>query len=317
MYGARCRCVAGQGECCSHVAGVLFQLEDLLSQGLHTIPDDQSCTGRLCSWIAPANAAQVTAKPLETVYVYKPVLGKLKPDEPVDTVEQFHPVPLSHIAAAKSRASELCAVMHSACPTSTFVTMYDAQQYCNTTLSEVPGQPNEALAHIGFCVMTPSREVEVASSAENCVNFSSPEEASTSAFLMLHGLVDISLSKEEAEKSFVQDICVGDESSVKEVEADTRGQTINYKWFYHRIGQVTSSKSHWIGHLRDTTSPSLVLDSLLGCSNRCAQKPDFIAPVHGKALFHGQKMEPVASGEYIQAMKANGSPVTVATCGLL
>ena len=59
VYGAQCRCVAGLGECCSHVAAVLFRLDDLLSVGATSVPDDTACTEKACSWVVPANAAKV------------------------------------------------------------------------------------------------------------------------------------------------------------------------------------------------------------------------------------------------------------------
>lgn len=48
-----CTCAAGQGEGCTHVAAVLFAMEDFSSRGHHTLPDDPSSTEILCAWNAP------------------------------------------------------------------------------------------------------------------------------------------------------------------------------------------------------------------------------------------------------------------------
>ncbi|XP_028518946.1 uncharacterized protein LOC110252192 [Exaiptasia diaphana] len=52
VYG-HCHCVAGLGEACTHVAGFLFAIEEFVSEGLTELPDDLSCTEKLCKWIVP------------------------------------------------------------------------------------------------------------------------------------------------------------------------------------------------------------------------------------------------------------------------
>lgn len=48
-----CSCTAGQGEACTHVAGLLFAMEDFTSLGHHDLPDDPASTEILCRWNAP------------------------------------------------------------------------------------------------------------------------------------------------------------------------------------------------------------------------------------------------------------------------
>ena len=76
-YGAHCRCVSGLGEACTHVAGLLFALEDFVSRGFHTLPDGQSTTEVLCAWSAP-KSRRVEARPLQTVPITKAVTGGRK-----------------------------------------------------------------------------------------------------------------------------------------------------------------------------------------------------------------------------------------------
>ncbi|KAK3703601.1 hypothetical protein QZH41_019155 [Actinostola sp. cb2023] len=52
LYG-HCHCVAGLGEACTHVAGLLFAIEEFVSEGLTELPDDLTCTEKLCKWIVP------------------------------------------------------------------------------------------------------------------------------------------------------------------------------------------------------------------------------------------------------------------------
>ncbi|XP_045186454.2 uncharacterized protein LOC123544443 [Mercenaria mercenaria] len=52
--GGACACVAGCGEACSHIAAILFAVEDFVAQGLNQLPDDKSCTDILCQWNKPS-----------------------------------------------------------------------------------------------------------------------------------------------------------------------------------------------------------------------------------------------------------------------
>jgi hypothetical protein len=51
-----CTCTAGLGEACTHVAAVLFALEDFTSLGYQMLPDDPASTELLCSWNAPKDS---------------------------------------------------------------------------------------------------------------------------------------------------------------------------------------------------------------------------------------------------------------------
>lgn len=43
-----------RGEACSHIAAILFALEDYIAKGLNQLPDDSTCTDRLCEWNVPS-----------------------------------------------------------------------------------------------------------------------------------------------------------------------------------------------------------------------------------------------------------------------
>ena len=46
VVGGAHNCVAGKGEACSHVAALLFYLDDLTSHAITTLPSDETVTGR-------------------------------------------------------------------------------------------------------------------------------------------------------------------------------------------------------------------------------------------------------------------------------
>lgn len=68
--GASCSCVAGQGEACTHIAGLLFGLEDFVSRGYKSLKDEEATTDKLCKWIVP-KGPKVEPKPLKDVKVKK------------------------------------------------------------------------------------------------------------------------------------------------------------------------------------------------------------------------------------------------------
>lgn len=50
INSAHCRgCMAGQGECCSHIASILFYIETY-----NRYQEKVSCTGEPCKWILPS-----------------------------------------------------------------------------------------------------------------------------------------------------------------------------------------------------------------------------------------------------------------------
>ena len=53
VVAAQCSCVAGQGEACSHVAALMFFLEDKMRQKDMNLSPDTSSTGRLQQWHVP------------------------------------------------------------------------------------------------------------------------------------------------------------------------------------------------------------------------------------------------------------------------
>lgn len=105
-------------------------------------------------------------------------------------------------------------------------------------------------------------------------------------------------------------------TSPKVVEHETRGQNVNNRWFFERVGRITSSRSHQVAHLRESTDTTSVLNSLFGCTDRSAPQPAAIPPVTAAPLAHGHATEPIARREYIQLKKSQGAPVSVSLSGL-
>ena len=67
FFGGDCNCVAGKGEACSHVAALLFYLDDLTSCAITTLPTDTTVTGRPQQWHKPPKR-NVDPKPLLRIH---------------------------------------------------------------------------------------------------------------------------------------------------------------------------------------------------------------------------------------------------------
>ena len=315
MYGAECCCVAGLGECCSHVAAVLFSLDDSLSRGKSCIPEDVSCTDTPCSWIAPANSAKVQPEPIHNVLVYKPVLGKEKPAANETTLQDFHPIPLADIKASPMLVGELVADLRHRNPTCPFVTMFSAQTYVETTYStSLPSLPEFLPDVFDFCDMAPSAEVCINTSDGAVTGFSSPGEAAVQGFLDMRRLVQATGS---LVTPTIHAALEPSPQHARHVEQHTRGQSINNQWYYHRVGRISSSRSHQIGHIRDATDRGPILDTIFGCTDRSSPAPVPTPHVQTAAMAHGLNMEHLARREYIQEKKNKGTPVSVVATGLL
>ena len=55
VLSAHCLCMAGQAECCSHIASVLFYIE-----AWNRMNEQLSCTQLKCTWVLPAAVKDVT-----------------------------------------------------------------------------------------------------------------------------------------------------------------------------------------------------------------------------------------------------------------
>ena len=78
VVAAQCSCVAGQGEACSHVAALMFYLEDKMRQKDMHLPADTSSTGRLQQWHMPSKRV-VQPKSLKSISFRKAEYGKQLP----------------------------------------------------------------------------------------------------------------------------------------------------------------------------------------------------------------------------------------------
>jgi len=76
VLSASCTCVAGKGETCSHIAALMFYLEDFMRQGHSDLPTNTAATDRLQQWHVPPKR-DVSAQPVEGITFRKAEYGKV------------------------------------------------------------------------------------------------------------------------------------------------------------------------------------------------------------------------------------------------
>ena len=79
VKGGACTCVAGKGQACSHIAALLFFLEDLKQKGTTTIPAEHSktVTDKLQQWHVPPKR-DIAPKRLSDITFHKAAYGTAK-----------------------------------------------------------------------------------------------------------------------------------------------------------------------------------------------------------------------------------------------
>ena len=89
--GGSCSCIAGQGEACTHIAGLLFAAEDFVSRGYKSLSDQLATTEKLCKWIVPRGTS-VTPAHIKNVQVQMRLAPKKTRKEKAFRACDYNPV---------------------------------------------------------------------------------------------------------------------------------------------------------------------------------------------------------------------------------
>ena len=98
-----------------------------------------------------------------------------------------------------------------------------------------------------------------------------------------------------------------EDKEIKKIEAETRGQSNNQKWFNHRFGRITASKCHRVAcpH-KANTSPTKIIKDVLR----------YTQGVQTKAMKDGIENEDLTISQYVEKMKKDGHEgLEVQSCG--
>ena len=86
VVSAKCKCVAGEGGACSHIAALLFYIEDIKRRDMQMLPSDRTVTDALQQWHVPPKR-NVMPTPITNISFQKPAYGKVSKPHKMPSIQ--------------------------------------------------------------------------------------------------------------------------------------------------------------------------------------------------------------------------------------
>ena len=319
-FGARCRCVSGLGEACSHVAALLFALDEFCSRGMRQL-QGPSVTETICRWSKPC-AQKVDAQPLSKLTIQKAAPGGKKVKSWVrDGITRYGPRHPDDRTVDPVELKQLCQGLCGSIGDSGFLRlMYDHGTDCELVDPWQPAGsgadlPDEIVAD-DFRIIV-GNEVEVVGdkmpvTVGNLVELRQKKLYDSPGLIFIEddAVVDNAVLEESYEK-----VCTAEKLSVEDrevLEQNTVEQSSSDLWLSSHVGRITSSMAQKILRRKPTTPPDNLVRSILGLDGSFQRRPMSTADPRQ----HGLNMEAKARNAYVAYQAQQGSPVTVTQHGL-
>ena len=292
VVGARCKCKAGAGGCCKHVAALLYCILDYSDCQLTEIPEHKTCTEKPQQWNVAKHIKDGHPVLFSKILFVHHTYGKRKIEEEckrMATRKQYHACPLSLQAVKEEEIRALCTSLESSQKNSPFSKLL-RENDCKPLDENFDDSDNddrtsaETDDHLqNDAIQLESESTDNTHCETNCIPVLDAEEA-----VFAH----ISISQEEADK----------------IRTETTQQSETQLWYKERQWRVTDSYFGEVCKMRKSTSPNRLANTI---ASQC-QKPFVPVP-----CLWGKENEPVAIARYIQHMKMCNKDVTVAQTGLM
>ena len=109
VIGAHCKCKAGAGGCCKHVAALLYNILDYVELGLAAIPEDKTCTDKPQRWNRPKTSASIGPILFSEIQFVHHTYGKRKAEATATRMTELKkyracPEPLQSISEEQFRS---------------------------------------------------------------------------------------------------------------------------------------------------------------------------------------------------------------------
>ena len=137
VIGARCRCKAGAGGCCKHVAALLYYILDISNLHLKHIPNDRTCTDKPQQWNV---AKEFKGGPVlfsDILFVHH-TFGKRKAEEEESRMakrKKYRACPISLQRVTEDEIRTLCTGLESNHNSSTFARLLRGND-CNPIMED-------------------------------------------------------------------------------------------------------------------------------------------------------------------------------------
>lgn len=260
--GASCACVAGKGEACSHVAALLFAVEDFIANGLNqqsglSEVEQKSVTDRLCQWNRPAKR-NVEPQTIHTIRIVKQEHGKSLSCRSTFDAIGFDPRQKDDRQINTDCKNTLIERLRSCNPDCNFLRYNTSDTVQVSTCQQKVDDSSLETLYIQKCVV-------------NCVVKNHPasmQEIKTCC------------------SSLMEVLCMNETDRVL-LEQRTVQQSQSQLWRDARQYRLTASVFHQIVKRRSTTNPKCLLERLL-----------YKRTVQTKDMEFGLKMESLAAKRY-------------------
>ncbi|XP_035670017.1 uncharacterized protein LOC118411645 isoform X2 [Branchiostoma floridae] len=291
-YGAYCTCTVGLYQSCAHVGATLFQLADLVSMGFTQLPDDPTCTEKLCAWTDP-KSAKVEPQLYNDIKFTKTERNVRR------TADNFGPKVATVNEDARVKG---VSVLRQG--------LLNATQHMN---QHVAATSVLTPANFGGIVRPPATPVlPVHITTDSPLLVPARFEATHS---QPAPLATQPISKHMNVSDYIKS-CKTDEKERREVEAMTRGQNQNLKWYAMRSGTLTTTKFYRVSKLMQggKASPSRLVSDCMGDKYKNLTKPP---QTNIKSLKWGITHESAARTAYFNMEKTKHKNLTIKETGLI
>ena len=327
-YGAHCRCVSGLGEACSHVAGLLFAVNDFILRGFRSLPDSQSTMDVLCKWSKPSEGRKVDAVPLSEVPVRKAVSGgrkaqtKWERDDPLSKYDPRLPE-TRHVVVDGDDVVCLAEELRAGVGYCGLVRNYDNElrlPEATMAATRVCGPKSLPDTVLEFdCAVLPSSEIELSATSSFSTQRSESLLEKRQA-LLFHLAGPVPVLDDEAVPGLAkraERITEAMRLSTDEIEDLTRStvaQSDSERWHAEHVGCITASLSHRAMRAAASRAPDVVRDTM-----RCRETQNGTRKqlTESDPRQHGLRLEPLARQAYVQHKHRQGQDVSVDEYGLL
>ena len=287
VLAAQCKCVAGRGEACSHIAALLFFVEDHKRKAEPTrlLPGDTTVTDHLQMWNIPPRR-DIIPKPLDEISFHKAVYGKeiklsLPQSKPLAETHPDDPVRLKRLVDQVKQQHPFSGLSH--------FWLNEKPVLSSATEDEEMAFEVDHDHEVREGLMLLARKLIIYDS----------QNRELPSLVQDLALVDV-------EGEYFRELCLDyvseqviDQKLSDFIEESTRQQSNSDLWYELHNGRITSSVFGEIMSRRDDTSPTAITKRLMGYNKdeRLATLPQ---------LKWGREKESVARTDYLKKMRSSG-----------
>ena len=306
VCGAHCKCKAGGGGCCKHVAALLYCVLDYCDRQLTLIPDHKTCTDKPQQW-------NVAKKSMDGPILFSDILivhhtyGKRKAEEECARTskrKEYRACPTSLQAVSEDQIRALCTSLESHTANPPFPKVLRGNECRPWPLADIEACSSSSLSLPGDDPNSCSIQLNSDATISETPNSSTAQNDSVSCIDKEITTVTHSTNAKEAVFAYVR---VSQEEAEK-IQLETKEQSQSLVWYKERQCRITASYFGRVCKMRPTTSGSKLATTI---TSQCQKK---FTPV---ACAWGKDNEPLAVEAYIQYMAMQQRPITVSQTGLI